>query len=146
MSTIAKKIALILLLLSAIAVLSGCKVLPVASKGSFSQFVGLETFSNFERTTNESGETILLSPTIPSRIAWNELIVSWNADAPAGTFIKIEASATLPAHQTKFYTLGNWSLDGKIFPRTSVHGQKDADGNVDTDTLILNHPDRKSVV
>jgi hypothetical protein len=86
---------------------------------------------------NENGETILLSPTIPSRIAWNELIVSWNADAPAGTFVKIEARAKLPDHPTKFYTLGNWSPDNKIFPRTSVRGQKDADGNVDTDTLIL---------
>ena len=43
-------------------------------------------------------------------------------------------------HTTKFYTLGNWSLDNKVFARTSVHGQKDADGNVDTDTLMLNQP------
>ena len=140
MKNITRKIAFIALLLSAFAVLSGCKSLPVPSQGGFSRFVGLEKFSKFERSTNASDETILLSPAIPSRITWNQLIVSWNADAPAGTFVKIQASAKLPDHQTKFYTLGNWSLDNKIFPRTSVRGQKDADGNVDTDTLILNQP------
>jgi hypothetical protein len=134
----AKKFAAIVLFLSTIVVLPGCKNLPISTKSGFSQFVGLEKFSNFDRSTNANGETILLSPPIPSRIAWNELIVSWNADAPAGTFVKIEASAKLPDHQTKFYTLGDWSPDGTIFPRTSVRGQKDADGNVDTDTLILN--------
>ena len=36
--------------------------------------------------------------------------------------------------------LGNWSPDGKIFPRTSVRGQKNPDGDVNTDTLILNQP------
>jgi len=57
-----------------------------------------------------------------------------------GTFVKVEASAILPDHATKFYTLAEWSPDGKIFPRASVRGQKDADGNVDTDTLVLNQP------
>jgi len=46
--------------------------------------------------------------------------------------LKIEASAVLPDHPTKFYTLGVWSPDIHIFPRTSVRGQKDADGTVDT--------------
>jgi hypothetical protein len=54
--------------------------------------------------------------------------------------VKVEASAILPGHETKFYTLGVWSPDNAIFPRTSVRGQKDADGNVDTDTLILTQP------
>ncbi|HXI72957.1 MAG TPA: C39 family peptidase [Verrucomicrobiae bacterium] len=53
--------------------------------------------------------------------------------------MKIEPRAIASDHTTKFYTLGNWSLDNKVFPRTSVRGQKDAEGNVDTDTLILTH-------
>jgi hypothetical protein len=36
--------------------------------------------------------------------------------------------------------MGKWSLDGKVFPRTSVSGQRNADGTVDADTLILNQP------
>jgi hypothetical protein len=124
-------------LLLATGILSGCKSVVPSAKSDFSRFVGLEVFSKFTRTQNESGATVLLSPEIKAHIPWNELIVSWNANAPAGTFLKIEASAISPAHTTKFYTLGNWSSDNKIFPRTSVRGQKDADGNVDTDTLIL---------
>lgn len=98
----------------------------------------MENFADFEHATNRTGGLILLSPKIDSPIPWNELIVSWNAIAPAGTFLKVEASAILPDHASRFYTMGIWSPDGKIFPRTSVRGQKDADGNVDTDTLILN--------
>ena len=83
---------------------------------------------------------VWLSPEIKSGIAWNELIVSWNADAAAGTFLRVEATALSAGHPTKFYTLGHWSPDNQIFPRTSVRGQKDADGNVDTDTLVLTQP------
>jgi hypothetical protein len=127
-------------LLVAAAVFCGCKSVPVSSQSNFSRFVGLENFTNFDRSKNKSDETVLLSPEIKSAIPWNELIVSWNADAPAGTFLKIEAAAILSGHQTKFYALGNWSPDNKIFPRTSVRGQKDSDGKVDTDTLILRQP------
>ena len=119
------------------AIFCGCKSAPTATKGDFSRFVGLEDFSKFKHTKDASGGTQLLSPEIKAHMPWNELIVSWNADAPAGTFLKIEASAMLPDHTTRFYTLGNWSLDNQVSPRTSVRGQKDADGNVDTDTLIL---------
>ena len=45
-----------------------------------------------------------------------------------------------PDHQTKFYTLGRWTPDNQLFPRTSVPGQADADGNVAIDTLMLNRP------
>jgi hypothetical protein len=133
-----KNIVSILPLLFAAIIFCGCKSVPVAAKSNFSRFVGVEKFSKFDRSQSQNGETVLLSPKIKAHIPWNELIASWNADAPAGTFLKIEARAILPDHETKFYTLGDWSSDNKIFPRTSVRGQKDADGNVDTDTLILN--------
>ncbi len=135
-----RALAVVAIALLALGFLAGCKTTPVSGGSHFSQFVGLEHFSNFARFTNQNGEIVLLSPTIPSRIGWNQLIVSWNAAAPAETFLKVEASAKLPDHQTKFYTLADWSPDGKIFPRTSVRGQKDTDGDMDTDTLILNRP------
>jgi hypothetical protein len=124
-------------LLFAVALLSGCRTAPVSTGTNFSHFVGLDDFSAFTRSLNEKGETVLLSPQIKSGIPWNELIVSWNADAPAGNFLKIEARAMTPGHNTTFYTLGNWSLDQQTLPRSSVRNQKDADGNVDTDTLVL---------
>ena len=127
-------------LFAAAILLSGCKSIPGAGRSQFSHFTGRDHFSIFARSQTGNGETVLLSPKIKSPIAWNQLIVSWNADAPAGTFVKIEASAILPERQTKFYTLGLWSPDNNFFPRTSVRGQKDDDGNVDTDTLILTQP------
>jgi hypothetical protein len=130
------KVLSILLLLSTL-VFSGCKTTSVSPKSNFSRFTGLDDFSKFTSSQNTNGETVLLSPEIKSPVVWNNLIVSWNADAPAGTFLKIEAGAILSGRRTKFYTLGNWSPDNKIFPRTSVRGQKDKDGKVDTDTLIL---------
>jgi hypothetical protein len=138
MKTEIKHLAALVAGVTAAIFLSGCQSVPTPKPSEFSRFVGVENFSEFNRSQNESGETVLLSPEIPARIPWNELIVSWNADAPIGTFLKLEACASSPGHNTKFYTIANWSPDGKVFPRTSVHGQQDADGNVDTDTLILN--------
>lgn len=127
------------LLAAATILFAGCKNVPLANRGAFSRFVGLENFSGFTRARNEDGSTVLLSPEIKAKLWWNQLIVSWNTEASAGTFLKVEASAISAGRRTKFYTLGIWSPDGKIFPRTSVRGQWDADGDVATDTLVLTH-------
>ena len=121
-------------------VLTGCKTTPVFSHSPYSRFVAVTDFTGFTRTKVVAGETVLLSPKIKAHIPWNELIVSWNADAPAGTFVKLEATVISARQPTKFYTVGNWSPDGNIFPSTSVRGQKDDAANVDTDTLVLNQP------
>jgi hypothetical protein len=130
----------ILALVFATAILSGCQHIPNARQSQFSDFKGFKSFSSFTTSRKENGDLILLSPKINSRIEWNELIVSWNATAPAGSFLKVEAAATSREHQTKFYTIADWSLDGKIFPRTSVRNQRDSAGTVDTDTLIMKPP------
>jgi len=127
-------------LICAAAFFSGCKTTPHPVKSNFSYFSAQNDFSNYAHSTDDDGNAVLLSPPIKSKVPWNELIVSWNADAPPGTKVKIEASAISPAHQTKFYTIAIWSLSNSIVPRTSIRGQKDADGDVDTDTLILNQP------
>ncbi len=114
--------------------------MPASDHARYGRFLALTNFSNFTKTQSNADEVVWLSPEIKPGIPWNELIVSWNADAPAGTFLKLEACAASPGHDTKFYTIANWSPDGKIFPRASVRGQQDADGTVDTDTLILNQP------
>jgi len=130
-----QRLSLVLLLPAAI--LCGCKTFPTSTDTRFSHFVGMDDFSGFTRSQNDGGDVVLLSPEIKSEISWNELIISWNVKAPAGTFLKIEARAISPGHSTKFYMLGNWSRDNKAFPRSSVRNQKDADGKVDTDTLVL---------
>ena len=134
------KRSIFILLLAAELIVAGCKASSVPGPKRFSHFTGLTDFSSFTRAQTSTGETVLLSPPIRAGIAWNELIVSWNAVAPPGTFVRVEAGAIYPNHQTKFYSLARWSPDNRAFPRTSVRGQKDADGDVDTDTLILNQP------
>lgn len=69
--------------------------------------------------------------------AWNEAIVSWNVENPKAARLRVEARAWRGSVPTKWYALGDWSAQG---PRGSVEGQKDDDGNVDTDTLVLKAP------
>ena len=76
---------------------------------------------------------------IPAR----EIVVSWNADAPADTGLRVEAKAIYDDHATRWYTLARWSKEGNPLPRESVKGQKDSDGDVQTDTLALVQPASK---
>lgn len=105
------------------------------------QFIGFHRFGSFEKTRGvKIGELVLTSPVIEAQIPFNELITSWNADAPDGTFLKVEARAIYLEGATKFYTMGLWSSNPARFPRQSVSEQKDSDGDVSTDTLILRRP------
>ena len=127
-------------LLAAAFALTGCKNLPASNHRRYSHFTGLEDFSNFARTQNRSGETILLSPEIKSSGEWDQLVFSWNASAFPGTFLIVEVRAIQSRHTTKFFSWGRWSPDDKVFPRGSVRDQKDSDGDVRADTLSLNSP------
>jgi hypothetical protein len=112
---------------------------PLDARGG--QFIGLKSFSGFEQARgSRSGELILTSPVIAAQINWDQLIASWNADTPPGIYLKVEARALYLDHATKYFNLGLWSSDPERFPRESVPGQRDDDGDVSTDTLILRHP------
>jgi hypothetical protein len=71
-----------------------------------------------------------------------ELVASWNADTPAGTWIQVEMRATSAAdgHVTKWYVLGRWAYGDTDFHRTSVGGQGDKDGYVAIDTFVPKNP------
>jgi hypothetical protein len=105
------------------------------------QFIGLNGFGRFEKSPGaKRGETVLTSPEFVARINWDELVASWNADMPQGSYLKVEARALYPHRPTKYYTLGLWSPDPKVYPRESVPNQRDAEGDVKTDTLALKAP------
>ncbi len=87
-----------------------------------------------------AGTKILISPRLFTAIPANEIVVSWNADTPPGTGLKIEASGTCDGKDSSFYIMGLWSKDNTLYPRTSLIGQKDSDGEVQTDTLSLHKP------
>ncbi len=105
------------------------------------QFIGFSSFSTFTKAPGaRPGETVLTSPEVVARINWDELIASWNAETPNAAYLKIEARALYPNGPTKYYTLGLWSVNTNRYPRESVLNQRDADGNVATDTLKLKRP------
>lgn len=98
-------------------------------------FIGMADFSGYKQTAGTNGEIVLESPELTVPVDWDELVVSWNV--PANVYLKAEARAIYPDHATKYYIMDMWSDNVSLHPRQSVRRQRDADGNVSTDTLIL---------
>lgn len=66
--------------------------------------------------------------------AFDELVPSWNAVTPAGGSVTVEVRAQLGGKWSRWFSFGTWSSSGD---RASLDGQKDASGQVMTDTLRL---------
>lgn len=97
----------------------------------------------------EGGGVILVSGTSGTWISgWHEpgftftrLIPSWNADTPDGTWIAIEVQTRRPAGaETKWWSFGRWAHGDGTIKRASVKGQRDGEGDVDTDVLETSAP------
>jgi hypothetical protein len=110
---------------------------PSALESRGSQFIGFSDFATFSRQAGRATNPVVLtSPEIAARVVWDELVVSWNATLSTGSTLRVEARGLYPQHATRFYDLGFWSAAAG-HPRRSEPGQKDADGDVSTDTLKL---------
>jgi len=82
------------------------------------------------------------SPMFSAGFSFTELVSSWIAQTPSGTFIHVYMSADRgDGTSTKWYTMGIWaSGDGDIY-RRSVGGQGDGDGFIAIDTFFAkDHP------
>ena len=84
------------------------------------------------------------SPVFTTGFGFTELVSSWTADTPQGSFVKVSMQATRDdGALTKWYTMGIWASgdsDADIL-RTSVGGQGDADGYIAIDTFFAkDHP------
>jgi hypothetical protein len=110
-----------------------------AQPARVAKFVALTTVPQVFTAGQPTSQTL---PAVDPGFSWNELIVSWNVEPAVGTGLTIEARVTFPDHQTKWYTMGQWSLEPDM-ARQSVSGQKDEDGDVMTDTLHLVRPGGK---
>lgn len=76
------------------------------------------------------------SPVVQAGFGFSRLVASWNADTPAESRVRIETQTVTSAGETSdWYTLGIWAADDRAVQRTSVGGQADALGRIDTDTL-----------
>ncbi|GAA0453709.1 peptidase C39 family protein [Streptomyces stramineus] len=81
----------------------------------------------------------LHTPSAPA----SEIIASWNARTPAGTWIQAEVRATYTDRRsTPWYVLGHWTSGDAAgdIRRTSVDGQGDGRSSVSTDTLAVDAP------
>lgn len=68
-----------------------------------------------------------------------QLVPSWTAHTPPGSWIEVELQAvTADGRRTRWYVMGRWSERGG--PRTSVAGQGDEDGDVAVDTFVARRP------
>ena len=80
--------------------------------------------------------SVLTGPETPAP-AFTELIPSWNAVTPAGSSLSLEVRVKGARGWTRWYSFGTWmSAEG----RSSLNGQKDASGTLNTDTLSLQSP------
>jgi hypothetical protein len=85
-------------------------------------------------------QTSWTSPTVSTGFGLTELVASWNASTPPGTWVEVSmAGTTNLGTTTKWYVLGRWSSGddtaaGDIH-RTSLPTQGDANGSVAVDTF-----------
>jgi hypothetical protein len=138
-----KRLCAWLLLASSVLLTSSCATTSTRTgKDPRCAFIGITDFTRFvARAGASNDETVLVSPVIVAPIEWNELVVSWNA--PFGVHLKTEARALYSHRATQYYTMGSWSDDPEHFPRESMRRQRDQDGTVRMDTLILSNATRK---
>ncbi|MGW1927001.1 peptidase C39 family protein, partial [Streptomyces massasporeus] len=67
-----------------------------------------------------------------------EVIASWNARTPPGTWLQVELSGTYTdATATPWYVLGRWASGDGDIRRTSVDDQTDGRSTVWTDTFAI---------
>lgn len=78
------------------------------------------------------------SPPHRLRVPATELIASWNADTPAGTWLQTELQATYSDGTTApWYVMGRWAAGDEDIKRTSVDDQSDGKSSVWTDTFAI---------
>ncbi|TWD81591.1 peptidase C39-like protein [Kribbella amoyensis] len=92
-------------------------------------------------TAKTYDRTSWTSPEVRPGFGLTELVASWNATTPPGTWVEVAmAGRTDQGTATKWYVLGRWSggddtAAGDIH-RTSVPSQGDANGSVAVDTFV----------
>ncbi|WP_286260384.1 peptidase C39 family protein [Streptomyces graminofaciens] len=81
------------------------------------------------------------SPVHRLAVPATEVIASWNARTPAGTWLQVEVKGTYSdGTDTPWYVLGRWAAGDRDIRRTSVDGQSDGRSSVGTDTLAVDAP------
>ncbi|MCS0604477.1 peptidase C39 family protein [Streptomyces sp. LP11] len=78
------------------------------------------------------------SPAHRLTVPATEVIASWNAHTPDGTWLQAELRGTYSdGTDTPWYVMGRWAFGDQDIRRTSVDGQSDGRSSVWTDTLAV---------
>ncbi|WP_434587971.1 peptidase C39 family protein [Streptomyces sp. A5-4] len=81
------------------------------------------------------------SPVHRCTVPATEVIASWNAHTPAGTWLAVELSGTYSdGAKTPWYVMGRWAAGDADIKRTSVDDQSDDRSSVWTDTFAIDDP------
>jgi hypothetical protein len=91
---------------------------------------------SYLHTTKTYAYSTWTSPVRPLAFGATELVSSWDAQTPAGTWLKVELDATMEdGHQTGWLDLGDWAALDTDIARTSISPSASPYGAVSTDTF-----------
>ncbi|MFF9627206.1 peptidase C39 family protein [Streptomyces griseosporeus] len=81
------------------------------------------------------------SPVHRLSVPATEVIASWNAHTPAGTWLQTELQGTYSdGTGTPWYVMGRWAAGDEDIRRTSVDDQSDGKSSIWTDTFAIDEP------
>jgi hypothetical protein len=81
----------------------------------------------------------LIGPVAPATAA-AEAIPTWGADTPQGSWVEVQLRAQVGERWSKYYRVASWDSAPAESRRTSFEPQRDDDGQLATDTLLLTAP------
>ncbi|MFD0371513.1 peptidase C39 family protein [Streptomyces sp. NPDC127114] len=82
-----------------------------------------------------------ISPVHTSTVPATEVIASWNAHTPPGTWLQVELRGTYgDGTETPWFVMGRWAAGDADIRRTSVDDQSDGKASVWTDTFSIDDP------
>ncbi|MFF3342425.1 peptidase C39 family protein [Streptomyces flavidovirens] len=90
-------------------------------------------------TTSTWESATWTSPVHRSTVPATEVIASWNAHTPPGTWLAVELHGTYSdGTTTPWYVMGRWAAGDADIKRTSVDDQSDGRSSIWTDTFSMN--------
>lgn len=107
-------------------------LLPLLAR-SDSRWVQLTGMDRWERET--VGASAWITPEVRPPVPFRELVASWNLREPSD--LEVEVQAVVQGRPGRWWSLGRWSPSAGDRRRSSIPGQRDSTGRVDTDTLVL---------
>ncbi|MEV4384434.1 C39 family peptidase [Micromonospora sp. NPDC049580] len=122
----------------------GTRVVPGARAGvTLARPAGTIEYADLHTGTTRTWEYgTWTSPVTQVGFDATELIASWNAETPAGTWIQVEMQGSYTSgDQTPWYVMGRWASGDTDIKRTSVNKQGDPWSTIWTDTFSIDDAD-----